>query len=90
MYFASDPDLQDLSGIPVVGTLVESSQPQDVSGYFRFNNWSPLPPGSVQVQSDVETSGAVPETEPGIVGLTTLLALCGIGLVQHLRRQPAG
>ena len=69
-YFASDPDLQNLQalGIPVVASFVENGLPQDVSVPFG------LPPGTVQVQSDV-----VPEPNTimllGIGGLTLLTCL---------------
>ncbi len=42
------------------------------------------------IQADLDTqSVGVPETGPGAAGLLTLVGLCGFGLVQHLRRQPA-
>ena len=50
--FASDPDLQDLSGMTVRARLVETGAPQDVSGYFEFAS------GTIVVQSDVD----VPDT----------------------------
>jgi len=71
-YFASDPDLQNLQvlGIPVVATFVENGLPQDVSAPFG------LPPGSVQVASDV-----VPE--PNTI---VLLGISGLTLLACLRR----
>ncbi|MEY2428322.1 MAG: hypothetical protein QOJ40_1207 [Verrucomicrobiota bacterium] len=56
-YFASDPDLQNLT-VPVLGTLVEDGTFQDVSGFFG------LPGGSMQVMSDVP--------EPGMLSLALL------------------
>src|SRR5436190_23678809 len=34
-YFASDPDLQNLSGVPFLGSLVEDGTAQDVSSFFH-------------------------------------------------------
>jgi hypothetical protein len=70
--FASDPDLQNLSGLPVLARFVETGAPQDVSGYFG------LPPGILMVQSDLN----VPDT-----GTTcSLLGLSLMGLA-FLRRK---
>ena len=64
--FASDPDLVDLElrGILVVMTLVEDGTLQDVSGAWG------LPPGSVQVQSDV-----IPEPSAFMLVCVGLLGL---------------
>jgi hypothetical protein len=69
-YFASDPNLQNLDtlGIPVVGSLVESGAPQDVSPFFG------LPLGAVQVQSDLNIPEPGTMTLVG-VGLAGLLAV---------------
>jgi hypothetical protein len=74
-YFASDPDLQNLDqlGIPVVGQLVENGQPQDVSGAWG------LPPGSVQVQSDV-----IPEPSSFLL---VSIGLLGMQLLAWRRRR---
>jgi len=78
-YFASDPDLQNLGpngfNIPVVGTLVENGQPQDVSQYFHDVTGAPLPPGTIAVASDVDA--ATPE--PGTITVWLVLFAFGIG-----------
>ncbi len=75
--FASDPDLQDLSGMTVLARLVETGAPQDVSGYFAF------PSGIIVVQSDVDL--AVPDT-----GTTfSLFGLSLMGLAFFRRKIPA-
>ena len=50
--FASDPDFQNLAGIPVLGMVVETGAPQDVSAFFG------LPPNFIAVQSDLPEPSA--------------------------------
>jgi hypothetical protein len=51
-YFASDPDLQNLT-IPIVGKIAETGQFQDVSSFFLDANGAPLPHGFIVVASDL-------------------------------------
>ena len=46
-FFASDPDLQDVTGLPVVGRIVEDGTPQEVGVFFGIQ------PQIIGVQSDV-------------------------------------
>jgi hypothetical protein len=70
-YFASDPDFVDLGpnglNIPIIGGMVETGAPQDLSPFFG------LPPGWAVVQSDVGNE-EVPEPASILFAASALLA----------------